>query len=228
MHRLKNTNYTNASNECCTCAEKYRKSSSWLGNSVRWFVVHEHVNIHILLSLFVGLCIYTNVWKVSSANRVCYYRWFVEAHSPVCSTLRIAQKVSEFFLWCGKVGGCLGVWWSMFQEVVWGFREGRGELSSGLSQPGGNSCWAVWWSGLWCSITVFLMVGAGRWVGSFTILFTLLEHRARKMCRVEGKEARMIFAAVFTVRWRVLRSAALQFPYQTVKKLVCTLSLVPL
>ncbi len=26
----------------------------------------------------------------------------------------------------------------------------------------------------------------------------------------------MIFAAVFTVRWRVLRSAAQQFPYQTV------------
>ncbi len=24
----------------------------------------------------------------------------------------------------------------MFQEVVWGFREGRGELSSGLSQRG--------------------------------------------------------------------------------------------
>ncbi len=28
------------------------KSSSWLVNSVRWFVVHEHVNIQILLSLF--------------------------------------------------------------------------------------------------------------------------------------------------------------------------------
>ncbi len=23
---------------------------------------------------------------------MCYYRWFVQAHSPVCSTLRIAQK----------------------------------------------------------------------------------------------------------------------------------------
>ncbi len=40
--------------------------------------------------------------------------------------------------------------------------------------------------------------------------------------------APMIFAAVFTVRWRVLRSAALQFPYQTVMQLVSTLSMVPL
>ncbi len=34
----------------------------------------------------------------------------------------------------------------------------------------------------------------------------------------------MIFAAVFTVRWRVLRPAALQFPYQTVMQLVSTLA----
>ncbi len=49
------------------------------------------------------------------------------------------------------------------------------------------------------------------WVGSFTILFALLEHRVRKISRMEGRGAPMIFAAVFTVRWRVLRSAALQF-----------------
>ncbi len=53
------------------------------------------------------------------------------------------------------------------------------------------------------------------WVGSFTMLLVLLEHRARKMSRMDGRGAPMIFAAVFTVRWRVLRSAALQFPYQT-------------
>ncbi len=45
---------------------------------------------------------------------------------------------------------------------VWGFREGRGDLSSGLSQPGWKRCWAVWRSGLWCSGTIFLIVGAGR------------------------------------------------------------------
>ncbi len=49
------------------------------------------------------------------------------------------------------------------------------------------------------------------WVGTFKILFALLEHRIRKMSRMEGRGAPMIFAAVFTVRWRVLQSAALQF-----------------
>ncbi len=47
------------------------------------------------------------------------------------------------------------------------------------------------------------------------MLLVLLEHRARKISRMDGRGAPMIFAAVFTVRWRVLRSAALQFPYQT-------------
>ncbi len=46
------------------------------------------------------------------------------------------------------------------------------------------------------------------WVGSFTMLLVLLEHRVRKMSRMDGRGAPMIFAAVFTVRWRVLRSAA--------------------
>ncbi len=46
------------------------------------------------------------------------------------------------------------------------------------------------------------------WVGSFTMLLVLLEHRARKMSRMDGRGAPMIFAAVFTVRWRVLWSAA--------------------
>ncbi len=44
-------------------------------------------------------------------------------------------------------------------------------------------------------------------MGSFTMLLVLLEHRARKMSRMDGRGAPMIFAAVFTVRWRVLRSA---------------------
>ncbi len=30
-------------------------------------------------------------------------------HSPVCSTLELHKKSSQFFLWCGKVGGCLVV-----------------------------------------------------------------------------------------------------------------------
>ncbi len=44
------------------------------------------------------------------------------------------------------------------------------------------------------------------WVGSFMILLALLEHRVRKISRMEGRGAPMIFAAVFTVYWRVLRS----------------------
>ncbi len=66
------------------------------------------------------------------------------------------------------------------------------------------------------------------WVGSFTILVALMEHPARKNSRIERRGAPMIFAAVFTVRWRVLRSATLQFPHQTVMQLVSTLSMVPL
>ncbi len=46
--------------------------------------------------------------------------------------------------------------------VAWGFRGGRGDLNSGLSQLGGKSWWTVWRSGFWCSGTIFLMVGAGR------------------------------------------------------------------
>ncbi len=70
---------------------------------------------------FVELCTHSSVWKVSSVHRgECFYRWFVQAHSPVCSALWIAQKSSQFFLWCSKVGGVFGEGgerWSMFQEV---------------------------------------------------------------------------------------------------------------
>ncbi len=38
------------------------------------------------------------------------------------------------------------------------------------------------------------------WVGSFTILVALLEHRARKMSRMEGRGAPMVFAAVLYLR----------------------------
>ncbi len=52
----------------------------------------------------------------------------------MCSTLELHKKSSQFFffLWCGKVGGCLvggvGVGGSMFQEVgvCMGFQRGAG------------------------------------------------------------------------------------------------------
>ncbi len=58
-------------------------------------------------------------------------------------------------------GGCWDGPCFRSMGFVWGFREWRCELSSGLSQPGRKICWAVW-SRVWCSGTVFLMVGAGR------------------------------------------------------------------
>ncbi len=63
----------------------------------------------------------------------------------MCSTLGLHKKVHSFFFGVVRLGG---VWrgggrWSMFQEVggLHGVSEGgRGDLSSGLSQPGGKSC----------------------------------------------------------------------------------------
>ncbi len=42
--------------------------SSWLGNSTRWFVVHEHVNIHILRSLLWD-CVHTAVCEKCLVHR---------------------------------------------------------------------------------------------------------------------------------------------------------------
>ncbi len=152
---------------------------------------------------------------------VCCYRWLVQARSP---ELHRNKSLTVFFLRCGKVGpplkvgGLFGV--SERGGVMWvqgshSLGEKAVEQSGGAGSdtpvrlPEGRS----WWEG---------------WVGSSTILFALLEHRIRKISRMEGRGAPMIFAAVFTVRCRVLRSAAQQFPYQTVMQLVSTLSMVPL
>ncbi len=51
----------------------------------------------------------------------------MQARSP---ELHRNKSLTVFFLRCGKVGG----------GVVWGFREGLCDVSSGLSQPGGKSC----------------------------------------------------------------------------------------
>ncbi len=159
----------------------------------------------------------------------------------MCSTLELHKKSSVFFsfFFFGVVrfGGVLergGGGHGSGGRGLHGVSEGGGgDLSSGLSQPGGKKLLSSLaeralmlryrlpdgrsWKRLWEG-----------WVGSFTMLLVLLEHRARKMSRMDGRGAPMIFAAVFTVRWRVLRSAALQFPYQTVIQLVSTLSMVPL
>ncbi len=64
---------------------------------------------------------------MSSANRgecVTTGGFYRPTHLCVAH-FELHKKVSEFFLCCGKVGG---------RGFLWGFREGRGDLSSGLSQ----------------------------------------------------------------------------------------------
>ncbi len=108
---------------------------------------------------FVGLCTHSSVWKVSSAHRgECVTTGGLYRPTHLCvAHFELHKKVSHsFFLWCGKVGGCLEVSGGMV------FQRRAGWFGFRLSQPGEKSCWAVWRSGLWCSGTVFLMVGAGR------------------------------------------------------------------
>ncbi len=152
-----------------------KHSSSWLGNCVRWFVVHEHVNIRILLSLLWDY-VHTVVSSASRGECVATGGLYRPTHPLMLSSL--------------------AEWALMLRYRL----------------PDGRS-----WKRLW-----------EEWVGSFTVLLALLEHLVRKISRMEGRGTPLIFAAVFTVRWRVVRSAALQLPYQTVMQLVSTLSMVPL
>ncbi len=78
---------------------------------------------------------------------MCCYRWLVQARSPELHRNKSLTVFSWDVVRCVWGGGLFG--------AVWGFREGRCDLSSGLSQPGGKSCWAVWRSGLWYSGTVY-------------------------------------------------------------------------
>ncbi len=82
--------------------------------------------------------------KGSSASRVeCVTTSGLYRPTHLCvAHFELHKKVWQFFFFfCDVVR--LGVGGSMFQEVgdfVQGFREGRGDVSSGLSQPGGKSC----------------------------------------------------------------------------------------
>ncbi len=80
---------------------------------------------------------------MSSAHRgECVTTGGLYRPTHLCSTLRIAQKLNPFFFhWCVKVGGCLGGVHVSGGSGLHGVSEGgRGDLSSGLSQPGGKSC----------------------------------------------------------------------------------------
>ncbi len=165
--------------------------------------------------------------KVSSACVCCYrccYRWLVQARSPEFHRDKSLTVFSwDVVRWGGGGGGggvCLGfqrgavVMWvqgshSLGEKAV--EQSGGAALILRYRLPEGRS-WKRLWEG---------------WVGSSTILFALLEHRVRKMSRMEGRGAPMILQRC-SLSWRVLRSAAQQFPYQTVMQLVSTLSMVPL
>ncbi len=56
---------------------------------------------------------------------MCYYRWFVRAHSPVCSTLELHKKVHSFFFDEVRLGGGGG---PCFRRVgvCMGFQRGAG------------------------------------------------------------------------------------------------------
>ncbi len=59
----------------------------------------------------------------------------MQARSPVRSTLELHRNKSLTVFSCDVVR-----WWWWGGGVVWGFREGRCDVSSGLSQPGGKIC----------------------------------------------------------------------------------------
>ncbi len=114
----------------CTCAKKILWVKQLAGDECKidfnaWGCKHTYIT-----ESFVGLCTHCSVWKVSSANRG---QWVTTGglYRPthLCSTLWIAQKKFNSFFSCDVVmlwgwGGGAGY------GVVWGFREGQGDLSS--------------------------------------------------------------------------------------------------
>ncbi len=73
-------------------------------------MVHEHVNIHILLSLLWDCVHIAVLGKVSSAHRgECVTTGGLYRPTHLCVAHLDCTKKNKFtvFSWCGKVGGCL-------------------------------------------------------------------------------------------------------------------------
>ncbi len=82
-------------------------------------------------------------WHYTSTNRgECVTAGGLYRPTYLCvAHFKLHKKVSELFsvMWYGWREGAI-VHVSGGRGFVWGFREGWGKLSSGLSQPGGKSC----------------------------------------------------------------------------------------
>ncbi len=83
----------------------------------------------------MGLCTHSSVRKVSSAHRgECVTTGGLYRPTHLCVAHLNCTKKVQFFLWCGKVGGCFGEGGgglrSMFQEVggLHGVSEGGGVI----------------------------------------------------------------------------------------------------
>ncbi len=115
---------------------------------------------------FVGLCTHSSVWKVSSAHRgecVTTGGLYRPTHLSNLHTSNCTKKsFIQFFLWCGKVGACLGGGVQHSQwcpcRMWWGWVEGdllfsaSGE-SVGAVVPFWRVTWCWWsrWDPLWCA-----------------------------------------------------------------------------
>ncbi len=95
-------------------------------------MVHEHVNIHILLLSLLWDCVHRLGKCLVNRGECVYYRWFVQA-THLCVAHLIAQKSLHLFFGVVRLGDVLdegggGGGWSMFQEVgdCMGFQRGAG------------------------------------------------------------------------------------------------------
>ncbi len=68
--------------------------------------MHEHVNIHILLRLLWD-CVHTAVCEKCLVHRgECVTTGGLYRPTHLCvAHLNCTKKFTQFFLWCGKVGG---------------------------------------------------------------------------------------------------------------------------
>ncbi len=132
------------------CREKHCKSSSWLVNSARWFVMHEHVNIHILLSLLWNYehTVMCEKCLVQTEESVLLQ---LVCTGPLSCVWHTSNCIKTFFFPGDVVRLGAGVWWSMFYEVggLYGVSERGGGFEFRALTAWEKSCWAAWRAAGW-------------------------------------------------------------------------------